>query len=432
MGHPGVFDLSTPLARRLALDILRRTMDHGRDLQAAVDDVLAGAAAGPDKGLATELAYGYLRMRGRIDFILGQLLRNPQQTSPVLKRILGVAAYELLFLSRIPEYATLDWAVSLVRGRLDQTMGKVANGVLRNLVRLGRAVHLPAYYEGKTAGQAGFLSAWCSCPHWLAEAWIKAYGPDKARACLEASLQAPPQGVRINRLHPRSEDLRQALIPLATRQSGWGFALERWPDFLEAAASDGAVTRQSLAAQEIMDKIGVEHWPNPVLDACCGRGGKSFLMAEMGKDVWASDVNVFRLRQVKGEAERTGLNVSVFRAPAQGPYPLRPSPRTVFFDAPCSGLGVLARRPDIKWKRSPKDCAELALLQAEMLRAGAELLPPGGCLAYVTCTLNPAENEGQIDGFVRAHPGFRLLRQAQTDPGDGLGEFFYGAVLRKG
>ncbi|WP_028577849.1 transcription antitermination factor NusB [Desulfomicrobium escambiense] len=424
--------MSTPQARRLAMDILRRTMDHHQDLQAAVDDVLAGVAPGPDKGLATELAYGYLRLRGRIDFILAQLLKNPHQTSPVLKRILGVAAYELLYLSRIPEYATLDWAVSLVRERLGEPLSKVANGVLRNLVRLGRSVHLPDYYEGKTAGQAKFLSAWCSCPLWLAELWLKAYGKDKARAYLEASLQAPPLGVRVNRMHPQGERLRQDLAPLAETRTDWGFALKQWPDFLDEAVAAGAATRQSLAAQKIMDILGAEHWPSPVLDACCGRGGKTFLMTELGKTVWASDVNVFRLRQLKGESRRLGMSVPAFRAGAQGPYPLRPGPRTVFLDAPCSGLGVLSRRPDIKWKRTPADCAGLAFLQDEMLRAAAELLPSGGCLAYVTCTLNPEENEGRIEGFVRTHPGLGLLRQAQSDPAEGLGEFFYGAVLKKG
>jgi 16S rRNA (cytosine967-C5)-methyltransferase len=103
----------------------------------------------------------------------------------------------------------------------------------------------------------------------------------------------------------------------------------------------------------------------------------------------------------------------------------------VFLDVPCSGLGVLSRRPDIKWKRTPADCAGLVKLQGDILRAAAELLPSGGCLAYVTCTLNPEENERRIEGFVREHPKFACLRQAQSDPGDGLGEFFYGAVLRK-
>jgi 16S rRNA (cytosine967-C5)-methyltransferase len=106
MGHQGVFGVSTPAARRLALDILRRTLDNKQDLQAAVDEALRPVPAGPDKGLATELAYGYLRMRGRIDFLLTQLLKNPLQTSPVMKRILGVGIYELLFLNRIPDYAT--------------------------------------------------------------------------------------------------------------------------------------------------------------------------------------------------------------------------------------------------------------------------------------------------------------------------------------
>jgi len=422
----------TPPARRLAMDILRRTLDHNQDVQAAVDDALtASGAAAQDKGLATELAYGYLRLRGRLDFILAQLLKNPHQTSPVLKRILGVAAYELLHLSRIPDYATLDWAVSLTRERMGQTMAKVANGVLRNLIRLGRAVHQPDYFESRTAGQARFLSAWGSCPLWMAEMWLSAYGREKTRTFLEASLQAPPVGVRINRLHPRAEELRERLAPLAVAGTEWGFALGEWPDFLNEAVDQGAATRQSLAAQKIMDDIGAGRWPSPVLDACSGRGGKTFLLAEMDKQVWASDVNVFRLGQLRRESERLGLAVPALRAPAQGPYPLRRVPNTVFFDAPCSGFGVLARRPDIKWKRSQADCAGLAALQREMLDAAAGMLPSGGCLAYVTCTLNPAENERQIEEFVRARTGMKLLRQAQSDPAEGLGEFFYGAVLKK-
>jgi len=423
--------MSTPLARRLALDILRRALDHGQDLQAAVDEVLTVAPDGPDKGLATELAYGYLRMRGRMDFLLGQLLKNPLQTSPVLKRILGVAAYELLFLSRIPDYATLDWAVSLVRERLDPTMSRVANGVLRNLVRLGRSVYHPEYFQTKTAGHAQFLAAWYSCPLWLAQMWLQIYGKEHTQAFLQATLQAPPLGVRVNRTHAHGEKLRQALEPRSHAKSEWGFALTEWPDFLADAIAEGSATRQSLAAQKIMDALGVDHWPEPVLDACAGRGGKTYLISELGKTVWASDINVFRMRQLKTEGVRLGFEVPIFRAPAQGPYPLRQPPRGIFLDVPCSGLGVLSRRPDIKWKRTPADCAGLVALQGEILRNAAELLPSGGGLIYVTCTLNAEENERQIDSFVRDHPDFRCLRQAQSDPDEGLGEFFYGAILRK-
>lgn len=423
--------MSTPCARRLTLDILRRTLDNKQDLQAAVDDVLSSVPPGPDKGLATELAYGYLRMRGRIDFLLSQLLKNPVQTSPIMKRILGVAMYELLFLSRIPDYATLDWAVSLVRDRLDQTMGKVANGVLRNLLRLGLSVRFEDYYQTKTAGHDQFLSAWYSCPRWLASMWLNSYGKERTRAFLQGTISAPPLGVRINRTHAQAETLRENLQPLKQDSLNWGFALTQWPEFLHEAVAEGAATRQSLAAQKIMDTLGVDHWPSPVLDACAGRGGKTYLLSELGKNVWASDVNVFRLRQLKAEGARLGFDIPAFRSQGQGPYPLRQTPRTIFLDVPCSGLGVLSRRPDIKWKRTAADCAGLVKLQREILHAAAALLPPGGCLAYVTCTLNPEENEQQIEGFTRDHPGFACLRQSQSDPAEGLGEFFYGAVLRK-
>ncbi len=423
--------MSTPLARRMALDILRRCLEHGQDIQAATDDVLTPASDGPDKGLATELAYGYLRLRGRMDFLLNQLLRNPVQTSPILRRILGVAAYELLFLSRIPDYATLDWAVGLVKERLDPTMGKVANGVLRSLVRLGRPAHQPDYYQTRTAGHAAFLAAWYSCPQWLVQMWIKAYGQARAEAFLQASLQAPPLGVRINRQHPKAETLRAELESVALAASSSGLALKTWPETLSAAERDGLATRQSLAAQQIMDALGVDHWPSPILDACAGRGGKTFFMAEGGKEVWASDVSMFRLKQLRAENHRLGFAVPAFRAPGQGPYPLRHAPRTIFLDAPCSGLGVLSRRPDTKWKRTAADCAQLAGIQREILAGAASLLPPGGCLVYVTCTLNPDENEGQIARFLREQPRFTCIRQAQTATTEPLGEFFFGAVLRK-
>lgn len=423
--------MSTPLARRLALDILRRTLDHKQDLQAAVDEVLNPVQAGPDKGLATELAYGYLRMRGRIDFLLSQLLKNPVQTSPIMKRILGVAMYELLFLSRIPDYATLDWAVTLVRERLGQTMSKVANGVLRSLLRLGLSVRFEEYYQTKTAGHDQFLSAWYSCPQWLARMWLGSYGKEQTQAFLQATLSAPPLGVRINRAHGQAETLRKNLQPLQQDSSNWGFALTQWPEFLQQAVTEGAATRQSLAAQKIMDALGVEYWPSPVLDACAGRGGKTYLMSEQGKNVWASDVNVFRMRQLKAEGARLGFDIPAFRSQGQGPYPLRQTPRTIFLDVPCSGLGVLSRRPDIKWKRTAADCAGLVRLQEEILRAAADLLTSGGCLVYVTCTLNPEENEKQIERFASLHPEFSRLRQSQSEPAEGLGEFFYGAVLRK-
>lgn len=422
--------MSIPPARKLTMDILRLTLDHGQDLQAAVDTVLSGVEDGPDKGLATELSYGYLRLRGRLDFLLNQLLKNPTKTSPVLRRILGVAAYELLYLDRVPEYATLDWAVDLVRKRLDMSLARVANGVLRSLQRLGRSIYHPEYYEKRAVGTAQFLAAWHSSPQWLVEKWLGEYGRELTETYLTSTLTPPPVAVRINRWHAGADKLRQTLQPLVMQSTQWGLSMTSWPKGLDRGILAGAATRQSLASQQIIDALQPQTWPDPILDACAGRGGKTYLLAEMGKIVWASDVNVFRLRQLVSEGRRLDLPLPVFRAPGQGPYPLREAPRTIFLDAPCSGLGVLSRRPDIKWKRTAADCAGLVALQREILDGAASLLPEGGTLAYVTCTLNRDENEHQIAAFLQRHAAFAQVTET-TSPDPELGEFFYGAVLRK-
>lgn len=420
-----------PPARRMALEILRRTLDNHQDLQSAANDVLALCPDGPDKGLATELAYGYLRLRGRIDFLLNQLFKRPAQTSPVVRRIVGLAAYELIFLDRIPEYASLDWAVSLVRARCDQTMGRVANGVLRNLLRLGRAVIQPDYYQYKTHDQVQFWSAWYSCPRWLVSLWLKHYGHDRARQFLEASIRAPRIGLRIHAGRPKAQAVLAELEPLTLERAGWGLAVREWSELAEQAVRQGLASRQSLAAQKIMDALGVSRWPEPIWDACAGRGGKALLMAEQGKQVWASDVSLFRLRQIQAEAQRLGCAVPVFLAQAQGLAPLRSAPRTIVLDVPCSGLGVLSRRPDTKWKRTAADCAQLAGLQKQILETAASVLPAGGALVYITCTMTRQENEDQIASFVQAYPQFRLLREIQPSLHEEDGEFFYGAILHK-
>jgi 16S rRNA (cytosine967-C5)-methyltransferase len=325
----------------------------------------------------------------------------------------------------------VDWAVTLARKRLGRTVGNVTNAVLRNLIRLGDAPFQEDYFRSRAADDAAFLSAWYSCPLRLVRMWLNAYGREQTKSFLQASLALPPHGLRINRRHTQAAALRERSAPSAVASSSWGLALTQWPEFLDAAVEAGQATRQSFAAQAIMGDLNMDDWPEPILDTCAGRGGKTFLLREAGKEVWASDVNTFRLRQLPVEGRRLGLAVPAFYAPGQGPYPLRRAPRTVFVDAPCSGLGVLSRRPDIKWKRTAQDCRQLTMLQREILNGAAGLLPTGGFLVYVTCTLHPVENEEQTAGFLREHAEFSLILQTQTKAESNLGEFFYGVVLQK-
>lgn len=420
-----------PQSRRLALNALHLCLDQHQDLQAAVDTALSESAHAQDKNLATELVYGYTRFCGRLDAILNTLLSKPGKTSPGLRRILGLAAYEILFLDGVPEYASLDWAVSLSRKRFGQAPGKVANGVLRSLTRLGSQAQSQDYLRNHLKDDQAFKTVWYACPAWIVQLWEAAYGEEAAAKLLAASLMTPPPAVRLNVQHPHSTELAEKLRPLALQSSISGLAFRTWPAFLNEMVLQGATTRQSLAAQDIMHALAPADWPEPILDACAGRGGKTYLLAEMGKAIWASDVNMFRLRQLKNEGRRLGLPVPILRAPGQGPYPFRTPPQTILLDAPCSGLGVLARRPDIKWKRTSANCAQLAKLQRDMLLAAAAALPAGGNIAYVTCTLNPQENEQQIRGFLAERPDFRGVVETQTPTDSCLGEFFYGALLAK-
>jgi 16S rRNA (cytosine967-C5)-methyltransferase len=146
--------------------------------------------------------------------------------------------------------------------------------------------------------------------------------------------------------------------------------------------------------------------------------------------VLASDVHLGRIKGLKGEARRLKSTFPYFVGSSFYP-PLKIRPSTILLDVPCSGLGVLSRRPDIKWKRKPKDIQKVISVQSRMLKCAASLLPQGGELIYVTCTLNPDENEEQIKRLVKENKSLQLIRTFQTDEQKGLKEFFFGARLRK-
>jgi 16S rRNA (cytosine967-C5)-methyltransferase len=181
----------------------------------------------------------------------------------------------------------------------------------------------------------------------------------------------------------------------------------------------------------ILSRLGMADWPEPVFDACAGRGGKTLALAEAGKRVFAGDMHAGRLSGLGKEAARLGLPaIAAFRASATR-MPLSRPPGTILLDAPCSGLGVLSRRPDAKWRRQPEDLAGLIRLQRAMLEAAYAALGPGGRLVYVTCTINPAENEANVDRLGSRHRDLVLEAEVPAAPDAALGEAFYGAVLKK-
>ncbi len=436
---------SVPPAREAALTALSMTLSptragQGLDAQAALDGALQKRTLSPqDRALCTELFYGYLRLKERLDYILSRHLNKPGGLPPTVRLTLGLAAYEILHLDGVPVWASVNWAVDQTGRHFGKGLSGLANAVLRRIAGKAATFSDPSFYKTGDCPDSVFLSRFYSCPQWLTELWLYAYGRKRCEAYLAAQISPPPHGLRVNLRKPGGKTLFDGLrqTPECLFASSPMLAFAQFPsDFdVRKAEETGAVSRQSAAAGNALDTLDPRDWPSPILDACAGRGGKTLHLAEQTRaDVFASDMHFGRLRALGAEARRLGLEpIPRFRASAAGP-PLGTGskrPRTILLDAPCSGLGVLSRRPDAKYKRQPADLAALAALQRAMLDACHQALPSGGLLVYLTCTLNPAENEEQIASFLERTPGATLEMTLDQDATACLSEFFYGARIRK-
>lgn len=396
-----------------------------QDIQSALDVALSADAIDPrDVGLATELSYGYLRLKGRIEYVLSRFLKDPGRLSPKMRLAMGVAAYEILYLDRIPSYASVDWAVEFSKTKPGSRLSGLFNAVLRRVSELGDEAHGPDFYR-KDASKPEFLTRWYSCPQWLADLWVRSYGEDTARRYLEAQLKAPALGINLYG-HPEADQLYADLagIPEVMDIEGMSFALPPGTAFEDEP--EPPLTRQSFAARQAIEALAPTSWDSPVWDACAGRGGKTRILLEYGLTVFASDPHKGRLSALS----RDFPTVETFEANAALTTPPH-TPGTILLDLPCSGLGVLSRRPDTKWRRKTRDLDDLVKLQREILENAARKVKRGGKIAIITCTLNPDENELLIQRFIEDHPEVSVLKQWTTSPGSPLNEFFYAALLEK-
>lgn len=473
-----------PPARAGALVALDAVVRAGVDVQAALDDSLSHASLSrQDAALCTELVYGYLRSEIRLSWLVRRFLKAPSKLPPGVLALLCLAAYELTQCDRVPAYATLDWAVSAVRALYGTGVSRLANAVLRNVDRLGDAWRVADFYAC-VADNRDRLCVRHSAPRWLVDLWCDGYSEEKATALLEASLLHPAPGLRINLARADGADCLQQLLSgnagtgrQASGKAGVVFTSGGTPSEVTSLVSEGRASRQSGASQSALAALEPEVWPGPVWDCCCGRGGKTAALVETGVAVVAaSDPSMSRLRGLRRDFARLGLPVplAVRASAVRPPFSCAASTAragscgdggsplaidgievevsrgqsatglvnasglgsgglfgTILVDAPCSGLGTLSRRPDIKRKRTTAQIAELVALQEAILDAVWPCLRSDGVLAYITCTRNPQENELRIAAFLERHPDARLEIAYETPLEDVSREFFYAARLRK-
>lgn len=406
---------------------------------------------GPDRALATELAYGAIRQRRLLDAWLDLLGKVPAaKQPPKLRWLLHLGLYQLIFSGRVPDSAAVSTTVELAkRGGLGR-LAPVANGLLRSALRRREGLG-PEPWAGLAlpADPAAAFGLRHSLPDWLAKLvcqWLPGEGEAFGLAC----NQPPSLDLRVNPLRTSRPELLVALQavgvlaqPLGDLACGISLGSRSGELRSLPGYGDGHWCVQDRAAQ----KVALLLAPRPgerVLDACAAPGGKSTHLAELMGDrgeVWAIDRSAARLRRVEINAARLGLeSIHTLAADAlelascKGEW--LGSFDRILLDAPCSGLGTLARHADARWRITPEAVQELCGLQRQLLEALLPLLRPGGQLAYATCTVHPAENGELIGAFLQDHPQWQLLKSWQLwptagpDPQTSGGDGFFAALLQ--
>ncbi len=386
-----------------------------------------------DRALLHELVLGTLRQRGWLDHVLSRLSSRPlARLDPGILDALRLGAYQLLF-TRVPAHAALSETVDLARACEPRAAG-FANAVLRRLQREG-----PPEAVDPATEPLPWLTTTGSLPTWLAERWLARLGPERAVARARSLLNPPPTHFRV---HPRVGEPQAWLQSVGLRAQATLVpgAFELLEGRLAPLASAGLLYVQDAGAQLVARLAACE---GRLLDACAAPGGKSLLLADLGARVIAADASRRRVRTLERLRVRWGASrVSVLAADASRPPFLAPFDG-VLLDAPCSGLGTLARHPDIRWRVQPSDLARHAVRQRRLLEVLADWVRPGGRLVYATCSVEPEENEEVVEPFLLRHPDFvpeppppwtapyREGRFLRMEPGTTAGDAFFIARLRR-
>jgi 16S rRNA (cytosine967-C5)-methyltransferase len=443
---------SSPRAQ--ALYILIRVDAEG----AFADQLLASSVAGHSlspqaRALLHELTYGVLRWRNRLDWMLEQCSQRPLATlAPPVRNLLRLGAYQLCWMDRTPAYAAVWETVQLAKRVGHGGIVAFVNAVLRALARRWPSLPLP----DRTTDPESYLTIALSHPRWLVQRWLGRFGLERTEAVCEANNTLPPLTGRVNRLRTTRAELLEAFRGAGCEAEPCRFApdgirirshppFDRFP--LLAEGQFYIQDEAALLCGYLLDPQAGER----VLDACAAPGGKATHLAELMGDrgeVVALDQSPHRLRLVEDNCRRLGLRSVRCLAGDAAAVELSGSFDRIFVDAPCSGLGVIRRHPDARWRKGPELIAAMQGLQQAILEHVSRFLKPEGVLVYATCSTESEENEETLRSFCRRHPNYRLEPAAaylpeparmfahpegwfQTWPGpEGLDGFFAARLRR--
>lgn len=406
--------INNPAARDVALAALIAIEKEG----AYSGHVLQGetrrhSLSARDEGLVWRLVYGVVTYRLSLDYILNQFCRRKvSQLSPALRNILRLACYQLVYLDRIPDFAAVNEAVNRARKSAGAAMAGFVNGVLRNVIR-----NRDQLFRDLVPNSIREISLRHSHPQWMVKDWVQRWGSDFAASLCAANNKPGPLTVRVN---TKKLSVNQFLAE--ADQAGLKGRRSQYADEAVVFAGDARFSQLPgykegwfivQGEASMLPSLCLEVQPGQdVLDMCSAPGGKTTQLAQLahpGKVV-ACDLHSSRLKLVEENAKRLAQDniETVLGDAALLDQKLNRRFERILVDAPCSGLGVIRNKPDIKWTRQPQDVEDLAQLQLRILRAGCNLLKPGGILVYSTCTITQAENQGVIHALLEERGDMQL------------------------
>lgn len=360
-----------------------------------------------DIGLLTELTYGTLQRRMTLDYFLGPFIKKNRRLDSWVLQLLRLTLYQMVYLDKIPDRAAIYEAVEIAKKRGHKGIASLVNGVLRSIQREG----VPSF--DLISDPIEKLSIETSHPKWLVERWAEQFGLEKTKSMCETNLTAPLQTARVNRTKiGRDECIKlledegfqvepSGIIPEAIKCLKGNLAKSR-------VFRAGLVTIQDESSMLVGYALNIGE-DEKILDACAAPGGKSTHIAEKlnntGKVV-SLDLHEHKVKLIADAAERLGLTNIEPNVMDSRKAPEHFAGETfdrILLDAPCSGLGVMRRKPDLKYTKREKDLYSLKEIQLELLRSVSQLLKKGGTLVYSTCTVDKEENREVIESFLKGN-----------------------------
>lgn len=384
-----------------------------------------------DKSLATTLFYGVLDRMITLDYVLSLFIKTPvKKLSPITRETLRTAIYQIMYMDRIPHSASVNEAVKIVKSSKERYNAPFVNGVLRNVLRTG--VNLPS------GDSLNSLEIRYSCPKEIISGFIKDYGIDTAKSLLSQSLLKPPVTLRVNNVKTTEDKLIETLFEQGIKSyktdTNNALIIDGAIDVGNCNAyKDGLFHIEDLACQKSIEKLSPKSGER-VLDMCAAPGGKSFTAAEIMEnsgEVLSFDKYEKRAELINKGKKRLGLDIiKTGVCDAQKFNETLGLFDAVLCDVPCSGLGVIRRKPEIKYK-GIEDFLNLQEIQSEILNNASRYLKTNGRILYSTCTLRRAENEDIVKAFLDKNAGYELQYEhtymPHTDGTDG----FYCALIKK-